>query len=294
MSGGNGHLGILTFTTPPRRLVSLVPSVTASLIDLGAGERLVGITDFCPAPTTAGVARVGGTRSPDLEAVVALKPELVIANQEENSRESVEALEKRGVKVWVTFPRTVAEALAVLWALIRVLGAPEQGARIRTLEATLEWTQRAAQSVPPVRVFCPIWQGKTADGQAWWMTFNQQTYAADVLTSCGAVNVFADRQRRYPLEADLGQGSAEEPGGRDTRYPHVTAAEIVRAQPALMLLPDEPMAFTADDEAALRTALAETPAVQANRVVQVDGRLLTWHGTTLARALDVLPGLLAG
>lgn len=294
MSGGNGHLGLLTFTTPPRRIVSLVPSVTASLYDLGAGDRLVGVTDYCRPPETVEVRRVGGTRNPDVEAIVALAPDLIVANQEENSRETVEALEARGLKVWVTFPRSIPEALAVLWALTRVLEIPEQGVRIRTMEATLEWTQRAAQSSPPVRVFCPIWQDTTADGLAWWMTFNQQTYANDVLACCGGANVFADRTRRYPLAADLGQAPAEEAQGRDTRYPRVTAEEIVSAQPALILVPDEPMAFTAEDEAALRSSLAPTPAVQGNRVVRVDGRLLTWHGTMLAHSLAVLPSLLAG
>ncbi len=294
MSGGNGHLGILTFTTPPRRIVSLVPSVTASLYDLASGDRVVGVTDFCRPPETTAVARVGGTRAPDIEAIASLTPDLVIANQEENSRETVAALEARGLRVWVTFPRTVAESLAILWALIRVLGTPEQGVRIRTLEATLEWTQRAAQSVPPVRVFCPIWQGTTVNGLSWWMTFNQQTYASDVLVSCGGLNVFAERERRFPLSADLGQGPPEEAQGRDTRYPRVTAAEIAAAQPELILLPDEPMAFTSEAEAALRADLAATPAVRSDRVLRVDGRLLTWHGTTLAQALALLPSLLAG
>lgn len=294
MSNGNGHSTILTFTRPPERVVSLVPSMTESLFDLGAGRYLVGVTDYCrpPEPDVARLARVGGTRTADPEAILKLAPDLVMANQEENSRRTVEALEARGVPVWVTFPRSVAEALDVLWVLVRLFDVAASGVRLRTLEVALDWERQAALQRQPLRVFCPIWQGETA-GERWWMTFSRGTYAHDVLAHCGGENVFADRPRRYPLQADLGRAPAEDPGERDTRYPHVTSEEVRQAAPEVVLLPDEPWAFSEADTAQLVELLADTPAVRAGRVHAVDGSLITWHGTRLARALAELPAFLA-
>jgi iron complex transport system substrate-binding protein len=294
MSGGNGFVNILTFTSPPRRVVSLVPSMTESLFELGLGAALVGVTDYCRPPGDAGrrLPRVGGTRDPDIEAVGQLNPDLVLANQEENRREAVQALEALGLKVWVTFPRSVQQAMDVLWAVLRLFGVPGENPKIRTLEMTLEWTQRAAQARQGVRVFCPIWHGRSGDGEPWWMTFAEETYAHDVLASCGGENVFADRRRRYPLEADLGSALEEPAGERDTRYPCVGVEEVVARQPELVLLPDEPGAFSDEDEACLIDALGGTPAVRGGHVHRLDGRLLFWHGTHLARALVELPALL--
>jgi ABC-type Fe3+-hydroxamate transport system substrate-binding protein len=293
LSGGNGHTVVLTFARAPRRVVSLVPSMTESLIDLGAADAVVGITDYCPIPPgrESAVARVGGTKSPRVEDILALAPDLVIANQEENSQASVEALEAGDLKVWVTFPRRIDDALRILWTLIELFRIPRAGARVKTLEVTLEWARRAAGSTPGVRVFCPIWASDTTGSTPWWMTFNRDTYAHDVLQVAGGANVFADRSRRYPLDADLGAASAEDPGVRDTRYPRVTAEEVLQAAPDLILLPSEPYAFHEEDGARLRSLLAETPAVRNGRVLPVDGSLLTWHGTRLARALVELPSV---
>ncbi len=296
MTGGNGYLHLLTFEHAPQRVVSLVPSMTQSLFDLGLGDRLVGVTDYCqpPHPVSERLARIGGPRSPDVDAIRSLKPDLVIANKEENSRESVEAMESAGMKVWLTFPRSVDEAMQVLWALVRLFRVPQAAPIIKTLEVTLEWTARAAASRKPVRVFCPIWRGEAAGGVIWWMTFNRHTYAHSVLETLGGDNVFADRERRYPLEADLGEGEPEEPGSRDTRYPHVTIEEIRQAAPEVILLPSEPYAFESKDGEDLKRLLKDTPAVREGRLHLIDGSLITWHGTRLARALQELPRVLEG
>jgi ABC-type Fe3+-hydroxamate transport system substrate-binding protein len=294
MSGGNGFTSILTFSQPPARVVSLVPSVTESLFDLGAGSHLVGVTDFCRPPEgEAGrLTRVGGTKSPNVQAILRLRPDLVVANQEENSREAIERLEAAGLKVWVTFPRSVDEALAILWALVRLFDVARAAPKIRTLEVTLAWEARASAQGAPVRVFAPIWQGDDPQAGRWWMTFNAETYAHDVLHRCGGENVFADRVRRYPLAADLGRMEAETPGDRDVRYPRVLPQEVIASAPDVILLPDEPFPFSEAEEADLRRLLADTPAVRQGRVIRIDGSLLTWHGTRLARALAELPACL--
>lgn len=295
MEKGNGHSPILTFTQAPKRVVSLVPSMTESLFDLGQGARVVGVTDFCRPPEgdSARLTRVGGTRSPNLETILSLSPDLVIANQEENSREAVEGLEAKGIKVWVTFPRSVGGAIEVLWALIELFRAdPKAVLTVRTLETTLEWTAKAAMGKSPTRVFCPIWQGDSAEHGLWWMTFNQRTYAHDLLACCGGHNVFSQRDRRYPLEADLGAAPPEGPGERDTRYPRVLPEEVREAQPEAILLPSEPFVFDGRSAERISELLADTPAVRNERVHLVDGSLITWHGTRLARALSEIPRFL--
>lgn len=293
MTGGNGHSAILSFTRAPRRVVSLVPSMTESLFDLGVGDSLVGVTEYCRPPEHARprLTLVGGTKSVDVEAVLGLKPDLVLANQEENTRTVVEALESAGVKVWVTFPRSVAEALQILWALVRLFRIPNAGAIVQTLERTVSWTA-SASAESPVRTFVPIWQSDPSAERRWWMTVNRETYVHDVLAVCGAANVFADRERRYPLEAELGGAPGEAAGGRDTRYPRVTLEEVVARAPDLILLPSEPYAYAPDDVLRFAETFRGTPAADAGRIRTIDGSLLTWHGTRLGRALAELPGLI--
>jgi ABC-type hemin transport system substrate-binding protein len=294
MPGGNGRSTLLVFTRAPERVVSLVPSMTETLLEFGVGHTLVGVTDYCrlPAALEGQVARVGGTRTADAAAIRALSPDVVLANQEENHKELVEELEAAGLRVWVTFPRSVRGAMDVLWQVIELFRLRKAAAKMQVLEATLEWTMRASEGSQSPRVFCPIWQDQTAGGELWWMTFNAGTYAHDVLRVCGGDNGFADRQRKYPLRADLGQGGAEDPAGRDTRYPCVALREVMEACPEVILLPDEPFPFGEAHEAEIRGVLAATPAVQAGRIHRVDGTLIAWHGTRLGRALAELPLLL--
>jgi ABC-type Fe3+-hydroxamate transport system substrate-binding protein len=190
--------------------------------------------------------------------------------------------------VWVTFPETVKQAIDLLWEITRRFNIPMQGHRLAALEKVYEWTAAAAENSAPVRVFCPIWRGDD-----WWMTVNGDTYVSDLLSVCGGDNVFAARQGRYPLEADpASPAEAALPGdGSDTCYPRVTLDEIRAARPEVILLPSEPYAF-GQMEADFWTAQTELPAAQNRRIHLVDGSLLTWHGTRLAKALQELPSLL--
>lgn len=272
-------------------MVSLFPSMTESLYDMGVGDRLVGVTDFCRPrenPQTP-LARVGGTRSPDIEAVRRLQPDLVIANREENSKDSVEGLAQAGLTIWLTFPKSTLDALNLLWTLVKLFRLGEQAARVETLARTLDWTDRATTGRLAIPTFCPIWQGEKSPVGPWFMTFNYQTYAHDVLAKSGGMNVFAGRMRRYPLEADLGVGVAEDPGERDVRYPRVTVEEVRQAAPEVILLPSEPFSFSEDHRQQIEGWFEGTPAVQVGRVHLIDGSLITWHGTRLGKALSELP-----
>ncbi|MBC8170813.1 MAG: ABC transporter substrate-binding protein [Anaerolineae bacterium] len=279
-------------SAPPRTVISLVPSLTESLFDLNLGDRVAAVTDYCvhPQVKVTHLPKIGGTKNPDIEQIIQLKPDLVLANQEENRREDVEALQAAGIPVWVTFPKTVKEVFNILWNLMYMFDETSMVPRIRLIEYTYDWVNgisRANEEHLP-KVFVPIWLDPL-------MTFNQDTYIHDLLWVCGGVNVFADRERHYPLQADLGGREAypaddDRIAGRDTRYPRVTMDEVVAAQPDIILLPSEPFEFT-EHHLPIFAAL-DVPAARNQRIHRVDGSLLTWHGTRIAYAFDTLPALL--
>jgi ABC-type Fe3+-hydroxamate transport system substrate-binding protein len=259
------------FVRPPQRIVSLVPSDTLNVFALGAGARLVGRTRYCVEPEGAveSLPVVGGTKDVDVDAVAALRPDLVLANQEENSRSGVEGLLKLQLQVFVSFPRRVAEGIAHLARLARILGVDRDGAVLELLRRGYRATAPPAPE-PALRTFVPIWMDPL-------MTVNAETFIHDALELAGGTNVFADRVRRYPLQADLGADPAKPAGARDTRYPRVTLEEVRERAPELLLLPDEPHPFSESDAAALRGA------VPSARVAFCSGRDLSWYG---ARSVD--------
>nr|WP_119066176.1 helical backbone metal receptor [Aggregatilinea lenta] len=276
----------------PQRVVSLVPSLTESLFDLDLGSRLVGVTAYCVRPVMGVqlLPRVGGTKNPDVDAIVRLEPDLVLMNDEENRSEDAEALQAAGIPVWGTGPRTIADVLNLLWTIMDVFDHTVMVPRVHEIERAYDYTLAAARAALPVPTFAPIWRDP-------WMTFNADTYAHDVLRVCGAANVFADRERQFPLDADLGEAEPlpdDDPrvAGRDRRYPRISLEEVVAAQPELVLLPDEPYAFGEQDAEAIRAL--DIPAARSGRVYGVDGSLLTWHGTRVAYALRDLPSLILG
>jgi ABC-type Fe3+-hydroxamate transport system substrate-binding protein len=236
---------------PPRRVVSLVPSLTEAIAATDAGL-LVGVTDWCTRPAGLDVARVAGTKWPDVDRVRELRPDLVVANAEENREEDVAALRAAGVAVWVTAPATVEQALTTLDRLCVVLDRPHP-----------EWLRRVhavwadAPRVPPVTAVVPIWRRP-------WMVLGRDTFAGDVLARLGVRNLFAAAADRYPKLAK------DDPGG--------VVADLV-------VFPDEPYAFTADDG---------PEAWPQCRPVFVSGRHLTWYGPSLAEAPALLAAQLAG
>ncbi|WP_409330690.1 helical backbone metal receptor [Trujillonella humicola] len=199
---------------PPRRVVSLVPSLTEALA-VSVPDRLVGATDWCTHPAGLDVARVRGTKNPDRAAIAALSPDLVVANREENRRLDVDRLRAAGIPVWVTVVESVDEALTSLRRLFaEALGAEEPG---WLADATAAWAGPAPAA--QVRVAVPVWRDP-------WMVVGPRTFAGDVLARLGLVNVF---------------------GAGEDRYPRTTPEEILAAGAQAVLLPDEPYLFTADD-----------------------------------------------
>jgi ABC-type Fe3+-hydroxamate transport system substrate-binding protein len=275
----------LTFGAAPRRVVSLVPSDTYSVAALGCGGALVGRTDYCelPADVVARVPSVGGTKNPKLDAILDLAPDLVIANQEENTKKDLEALAQKGIKVLVAFPKRAADGIAHLARLARVFHvAGDSSVRdlLRGGYAVIREAEESRKTLTPLRTFCPIWMKPL-------MTIHGSTFISDVLDLAGAQNVFADRERRYPLAADVGNApalSSEDVAGRDTRYPRVTLEEVTARAPELVLLPDEPHPFSEEDAEVFRAL--DIPAARRSAVVRTGGKDLCWYG---ARTVEGLP-----
>lgn len=234
----------------PRRIVSLVPSVTECLFDVGAGHRVVGRTDFCISPAAArALPGIGGPKTVDRDAVLALHPDLVLANAEENDRSQVEALAAAGLRIHVAFPRTLAQAAAFLRDLGRLLRCPEStGPLVSALEA-LE-----APPGPPVPCACLIWRAP-------YMTASEDTLTSALLAAAGAANVFASRPARYP---------------------EVTEAELAASGARVVLLPSEPYEFTADDA---RDVEQLVPGAAALRI---PGEWVTWYGSRMVQAIEGL------
>jgi ABC-type Fe3+-hydroxamate transport system substrate-binding protein len=278
----------LDFATAPARVVSLVPSDTLNVAALGCASALVGRTDYCelPADVVARLPSVGGTKNPRLDDVCDLRPDLVLANQEENTRGDIEELARRGVRVYVAFPKRVAEGLAHLAKLARVFGLEGNETARDLLRRGYHALHAGAPVGPPLRTFCPIWMSPL-------MTIHGDTFISDMLAVCGASNVFADRERRYPLAADLGRApaSAGKSEGRDVRYPRVTLDEVVARAPELVLLPDEPHPFTEADADVFRAL--DVPAARKGAVVRTSGKDLCWYGARSVEGIGRVRELVA-
>jgi len=248
----------------PERIVSLVPSLTEALFAFGAGERVVGRTRYClwPPRAVGKVPTVGGTKKVDVPRLLELEPDLVVAVREENSRENVEMIQGSGVPVFVGAPESVEGALWLLRELARVVEAPRTEAVLNPIERVYGRLREGGGRVQSRRVFVPIWKNP-------YMSVGSDTYAHDVLETCGGENVC----------------------GGSTRYPVFTLEEVEAAQPEIVLLPDEPYPFSAED---LEDFYAlDIPAAQEDRIHLVDGKLLTWYGPRMASSLTQLAALLS-
>ncbi len=248
-----------------RRIVSLVPSTTELLCVLGLADALIGVTVYCvePRDVVRTKTRVGGEKDPDLATIRALAPDLVVANIEENRREDVEALRAAGLAVVLTYPRSVAESLAMIRELGDLTGATAAArALLAELEPLVASVRQRLAGRRPTPCFYPIWREP-------WMTIGHDTYIHDLLATCGGANVFGDR----------------------VRYPTISLAEVAARAPEVVLLPDEPFRFRRTH---LRDfdAYAAMPAVRDGRVQLVDGKRFSWHGPRLAEALRTVPALL--
>jgi ABC-type Fe3+-hydroxamate transport system substrate-binding protein len=211
----------------------------------------VACTRFCEQPD---LPTVGGTKNPDVEAIVALAPELVIVNDEENRIEDAEALTAAGLRVHSISPRSVADVGPAVVGLGDAVGAD-----VPAVFSTPDWDrwlyeQRAVAPSAPRRSAVLIWRRP-------WMTTNADTYGSSLLDLLGVDNVFADSNERYP---------------------EVALEEIAERGADLLLLPDEPYPFRERHVQEVATAVADAA------VRLVDGRDLFWWGVRTPAAASRL------
>jgi ABC-type Fe3+-hydroxamate transport system substrate-binding protein len=239
------------------RIVSLCPSLTELVFDLGRGEDLAGVTKFCvhPADGVRAIETVGGTKTPRVERILELRPDLVLLNEEENRIEDADRLREAGLTCHVSFPRTVVETAA----MVRSIGAAiERSGEAETIARDIEERARrvrqAAREREPVRFAYMIWREPL-------MSVSADTFISDLLSIAGGENVFADRPKRYPV---------------------VTPDEMAHAAPHAVFLSTEPFPFREEhiDEISRHTGLAP----ELFRIV--DGELLSWHGSRTPAGID--------
>ncbi|MFF9089211.1 helical backbone metal receptor [Streptomyces sp. NPDC014991] len=233
------------------RVVSLVPSLTEA-VALTVPGALAGATDWCDRPADLDVVRIGGTKNPDVDRIVALAPDLVIANEEENRAPDLAALRAAGLEVLVTEVRTVPQALTELDRVLTACGAPGRPDWLARAEAA--WAG-LPEPVERRTAVVPVWRRP-------WTVLGRDTFAGDVLARLGVDHAYAAHPERYP---------------------RVPLHELRATDPDLVVLPDEPYRFTADDG---------PEAFPGLPCALVSGRHLTWYGPSLARAPRVLAAAL--
>lgn len=241
------------------RIVSLVPSLTELICDLGLADYLVGRTGFCvhPKETLRRVPKVGGTKDIKLDVVRSLTPTHVIADIDENRREPVEAMMAFVPHVVVVHPRTVDDNLALYALLGGIFGRGNEATRLASAFADARRALAAVtETLPRESVLYPIWREP-------WMTIRRDTYIASVLGAGGWDTL--------PVEASV-------------RYPEFSFAEPWLPDIQRVLLPSEPYAFSDRDAVELQN-LTQRP------VVRVDGEMLSWYGSRAIAGLNYLAQL---
>lgn len=238
------------------RIVSLCPSLTELVFDLGLGSALVGRTKFCvhPSPEVDAIEKLGGTKNPRLARIIELAPDIVLMNEEENRLEDAQALRAAGISCHTSMPRTIAETAEMVRSIGVALGrSPNAEAIARDIEARGAEVAARARERESVRYTYLIWREP-------WMTVNDDTFVHGLLGNAGGVNVF---------------------GGLPERYPTITLQQLREAGPDVVLLSTEPFPFAERhvEELAAKTGLPR------ERFVIADGELLSWHGSRTPRGI---------
>jgi ABC-type Fe3+-hydroxamate transport system substrate-binding protein len=249
----------LQLTDRPRRIVSLVPSQTELLFDLGLNETVVGITRYClhPKPKIKSKVLIGGTKNPDLAAIRKLQPDLIIGNKEENRREDIEALRKE-FPVWMSNIGKLADATAMIREVGRLIqnqtsadwlaGKIEERFEALAAESVFQITRKKAAYL--------IWRKP-------WMVAGGGTFIDDMLRRAGLDNVFANV----------------------SRYPECSEESLSASRPDVIFLSSEPYPFQDTHLAEIR---ALCPSAQ---ILLVDGEPFSWYGSRLLRTPAYLRSL---
>lgn len=264
------------------RLVSLVPSITEALAQLGAGDQLIGVTDYClyPHEVVERTTKVGGTKNPHIQQIRDLEPDLVIANSDEQRTATLDELADAGLDLLVTETDSLAEVAETWTQLGSATDTKDAAARERQrLEDAIDAARQHTKDAPRLATLIPVWRNP-------WMATGGGTYVGDLLATCGFDNVFAtlpDKWVRFEPTTDSDEAASHE----TTKGGH--AGQKVHALPRVpdvVLLPTEPYAFTDPDRERFATL-----GIDREQVHIVDGELLTWWLSKSVQALDTFTAL---
>ena len=253
-----------------KRIVSLVPSITESVCRFGLSKNIVGTTDYCvrPAAPLEGVSRIGGPKNPSIKKILSLKPDLVLASDEENNKEDIFELMDHGIEVRVARVRSVDDAFKMMRYIAGLSPEPEKAFRhITQTERACEDVRRSAPARKP-RTACLLWRfgEEKASG---FTTCSKDTYISDLIALMGGKNLFADAKQQYPK---------------------IKMSELAKARPELILLPTDPYYFRRRDVRELTETL-NCPAARNRNIRIVNGRLLVWYGAALLDGVKTLAPL---
>lgn len=235
---------------PPKRIISLVPSQTELLFDLGLRDEILGITKFCihPHDGTNKILKVGGTKNFWFDVIDAIKPDLIIGNKEENYEAGIKQLQSK-YPVWMSDIVTVEDALAMIKSIADITGKETEGLSITT--AIQSSFTKLPINKTRLRALYLIWRNP-------WMGIGRQTFIHAMMEKAGFANVLENYER----------------------YPELTVADIQMLDPEIVLLSSEPYPFN-------EAHLAEMKALLPNTNIKlVDGEMFSWYGSRLIKAPD--------
>lgn len=237
---------------PPQRIISLVPSQTELLVDIGLEEQLVGITKFCIHPDRIfrSKTRIGGTKTVNFERLAALKPDLIIANKEENEEGQIKALMDE-YPVWISDIQNLEQALDMIRQVGLICDRIKQAEQLASnIDTAFSELRKFASKAPQKTVAYAIWNEPR-------MLAGKETFITEMLRCCGWNNLFADRE---------------------SRYPEVSLVELQETAPDLILLSSEPFPFKEKHQQTWQDELPNS------RLLLVDGELFSWYGSRLLKA----------
>ncbi|MCX6352390.1 MAG: helical backbone metal receptor [Bacteroidetes bacterium] len=253
---------IITLNSPAKRIVSVVPSQTELLFDLGLREEIIGVTWFCihPKNLVKNVEKVGGTKKLDIEKIKLLNPEIIIANKEENTREQIEELEKY-FPIYISDIVSLEDAYGMIKDVGVLVGKEAKSAKIIT-EIKVAHSdfllRKKSPSTPPqpLKTLYLIWQNP-------YMSIGKETFISTMLSVAGFENVCAEK----------------------SRYPELTIEEIKDINPEVVLLSSEPFPFNEKHIEEWQKLLTQS------KIILVDGEMFSWYGSRLRLAFEYLKSL---
>lgn len=240
---------------PPKRIVSVVPSQTELLFDLGLEDEIVGITWFCihPKEKVKNKTKIGGTKNLKIDKIKLLNPDLIIANKEENEKAQIEELAKN-FPVWISDISDFDDSLAMIRQIGEITGKEEKAAFIaEKIKTSFQHIPKA----PPLKTLYFIWKDP-------YMTVGADTFINFMLDKIGLKNICA----------------------AETRYPEISVEKIKELNPDLVLLSSEPYPFKEKHIEELKLLLPDA------KILLVDGEMFSWYGSRLLKAPEYLKGFI--